>query len=248
MKYLLKLSYLGTDFSGFQVQSGSDAVTVQGELCRAARELFCTECAVSGCSRTDAGVHAIEYFATLEHHSGTTIPPERLPRAMGAFLPRTIVVNEATPVPDDYSVRAHVCEKEYMYVILNTRVPSPFYVGRAWHVPHPLDYKKMNEAAAHFVGRHDFRAFIASGSDVIDTTRSVSVCRVEKDGENIKIYIKADGFLYNMVRIIAGTLVDVGRGATDVSEIPKIISSLDRSRAGRTAPPDGLYLLRVILK
>ena len=247
MKYLIYLSYLGSGFVGFQVQKGSDARTVQGELCRAARELFGTECKVTGCSRTDSGVHALEYAATLEVVSDTVIPLERLPRAFGAKLDGDIVVHSAAVVPDGYSVRRHVAEKEYEYLILNSPTPSPFYAGRAWHIPLKLDEKKMNIAAENIVGRHDFSSFMASGSSVKDTVRTVSMCRVSRDGDLVKINIRADGFLYNMVRIIVGTLVDVGEEKTDAGNVARIIGACDRSLAGRTAPPDGLYLKKVIL-
>lgn len=247
MKYLLRLSYFGGAFAGFQVQNGGAENTVQGALCRAGRALFGVECAVSGCSRTDAGVHALDFAATLEVESKTAISPEKLPRALMAHLPPEISVSSAVEVLGEYSVRRHVLGKEYEYLILNSRTPSPFYVGRAWHVPHALDVEKMNAAAKYFVGEHDFSAFMASGSDVADTVRNVSFCTARSDGNLIKINIFADGFLYNMVRIIVGTLVYVGEGKISPDMISDIIKSGDRSRAGITAPPDGLYLKRVTL-
>lgn len=247
MKYLLRLSYLGCGFAGFQVQNKGAENTVQGALCRAARALFGTDCAVCGCSRTDSGVHALDYAATLQTDSETYISPEKLPRAMCAFLPPEIVVMSAEKVDDEYSVRRRVKEKEYEYVILNSPVPSPFYVGRAWHIPHRLDEAKMCAAAEKFIGTHDFCGFMASGSDVKNTVRTVTKCEVSRSGDIIKINISADGFLYNMVRIIVGTLVGVSEGKINGEEIGDIIASLDRSSAGRTAPPDGLYLKKVTL-
>ena len=247
MKYLLRLSYLGSAFSGFQVQRGGTENTVQGALCRAARSLFGVECKVSGCSRTDSGVHALEYFATLEETSETIISPDKLPRALGAFLPPEICVSHAEKVDDGYSVRRHVTCKEYEYVILNSPVPSPFYAGRAWHVPHALDEKKMDAAAKDFIGAHDFRAFMASGSDIVDTVRTVTKCKVTREGDTVKINVAADGFLYNMVRIIVGTLVEVSEGKIAAGDVAGIILSKSRKNAGRTAPPDGLYLKHVTL-
>lgn len=247
MKYLLRLSYLGSSFSGFQVQRGRTENTVQGALCRAGRELFGAECKVSGCSRTDSGVHALDYAATLEVTSETVISPEKLPRALGAFLPDAIVVSSAETVDENYSVRRHVLGKEYEYLILNAPSPSPFHAGRAWHVPHPLNDAKMNEAARYFVGAHDFRAFMASGSDVENTVRTVTKCEVTREGDFVKINVAADGFLYNMVRIIVGTLVAVSEGKIAAGDIPDVILSGERKRAGRTAPPDGLYLKTVTL-
>lgn len=247
MKYLLRLSYLGSAFSGFQVQRGGTENTVQGALCRAARSLFGVECKVSGCSRTDSGVHALEYYATLEADSETVISPEKLPRALGAFLPPEISVFSAEEVDGGYSVRRHVLGKEYEYLILNSPAPSPFFIGRAWHVPHPLDVEKMSAAAKNFVGSHDFRAFMASGSDIKDTVRTVTKCEVTRDGDFVKVNIMADGFLYNMVRIIVGTLAEVSEGKIAPTDIAGIILSKNRKNAGRTAPPDGLYLKSVAL-
>ena len=246
MKYLLKLSYLGTAYAGFQVQPNGD--TVQGRLCSAAKTLFGVDCAVTGCSRTDSGVHAKEYYATLEAVGGADIPSERLPRAINTYLPKDISVSCARIVPDDFSIRKNVSGKEYEYIILNTAVGDPFRTGRALHYPHHLDTDKMNEAAKHFVGKHDFAAFMASGSDIADTVRTVSECRVERDGNIVKIYMAADGFLYNMVRITVGTLIEVSEGKISPDGIDKIINSKDRTLAGRTAPPEGLYLGRVFLK
>ena len=246
MKYLLKLSYLGTAYAGFQVQPNGD--TVQGRLCSAAKTLFGVDGAVTGCSRTDSGVHAKEYYATLEAVGGADIPAKRLPRAINTYLPKDISVSCALIVPDDFSIRKNVVGKEYEYIILNTAVGDPFYTGRALHYSHHLDADKMNEAAKHFVGKHDFAAFMASGSDIADTVRTVSECRAERDGDIVKIYMAADGFLYNMVRITVGTLIEVSEGKISPDGIDKIINSKDRTLAGRTAPPEGLYLGKVFLK
>ena len=246
MKYLLKLSYLGTAYSGFQVQPNGD--TVQGRLCDAGKTLFGVDCAVTGCSRTDSGVHAKEYYATLEKHGGADIPAEKLPRAINTYLPKDISVMAAETVDDGYSVRRHVTGKEYEYLILNSPVGDPFLLGRAYHYPHPLDIFKMNEAAKHFVGRHDFAAFMASGSSIADTVRTVTDCHVERDGDRVKIYMSADGFLYNMVRITVGTLIEVSEGKIAPCDIEKIIKSKDRTLAGRTAPAEGLYLGKVFIK
>lgn len=246
MKYLLKLSYLGTAYAGFQVQPNGD--TVQGRLCFAAKKLFGVDCAVTGCSRTDSGVHAREYYATLEEIGGADIPPEKLPRAINTYLPKDISVSDARSVEDGFSIRKNVLGKEYEYVILNAAVGDPFYMGRALHYPHLLDVRKMNEAAKYFVGKHDFAAFMASGSDIADTVRTVSECRAERNENIVKIYMSADGFLYNMVRITVGTLIEVSEGKIDPNDIEKIIRSKDRTLAGRTAPPEGLYLGKVFLK
>ena len=163
-------------------------------------------------------------------------------------MPKDISVSCALIVPDDFSIRKNVVGKEYEYIILNTAVGGQFYTGRALHYSHHLDADKMNEAAKHFVGKHDFAAFMASGSDIADTVRTVSECRAERDGDIVKIYMAADGFLYNMVRITVGTLIEVSEGKISPDGIDKIINSKDRTLAGRTAPPEGLYLGKVFLK
>lgn len=243
MKYLICLSYCGRNFCGFQVQNKSNDPTIQGALCAAARSIFGVDCLVSGCSRTDSGVHANEYYATLEADAESSVTAEKLPRALNAFLPRDIVVRDARRVPDDFSVRRNVISKEYEYLILNSAYPSPFYVGTAWYYgARRLDEEKMARAAVHICGTHDFLAFASSNLSVSDTVRTVEYVNVIREGDFVKIRIRADGFLYNMVRIIVGTLVEVSEGKIREDEIGKIISSLDRKKAGRTAPPDGLYL------
>ena len=245
MKYLLELSYLGSHYSGFQVQENAE--TVQGTLCKAARALFGAECSVTGCSRTDGGVHALSYFATLSTDGGAEIPPEKLPRAINTFLPDDISVRNAEEVSDGFSVRRAVYGKEYMYLIHNSQTGDPFLTSRAWEYARKLDVEKMSEAAERIVGKHDFACFMAAGSDICDTVRTITGIRIEKDGENVKIYVSADGFLYNMVRIIVGTLVEVSEGKISPDDIPEMIESKDRSKAGRTAPACGLYLREVFI-
>ena len=245
MKYLLELSYLGTGYSGFQVQENAE--TVQGTLCKAGRALFGAECAVTGCSRTDSGVHAIQYFATLSVDGGAEIQPDKLPRAINTFLPDDISVRAAEAVSDGFSVRRAVYGKEYMYLIHNSQTGDPFLASRAWEYARRLDAEKMSLAAEKIVGRHDFACFMAAGSDICDTVRTISEIRIETEKENVKIFVSADGFLYNMVRIIVGTLVEVSEGKIAPDDIPAIIESKDRSLAGRTAPACGLYLNRVFI-
>lgn len=247
MKYLLKLTYCGTAYCGFQVQNNAN--TVQAELMRAAEKIFTVPCLITGCSRTDSGVHALEYLATLEPTAnGARIPAERLPKALAHALPSDISVMEAREVADDFSVRRAVKGKEYMYLIWTKDYMNPFLSERAWHYFRPLDVEKMNLAARAIVGRHDFASFMASGSDIIDTVRTVSRCEVEAcpDG-SVRIYVAADGFLYNMVRIIVGTLVYVSEGKIDPLKIKDIINAKDRTLAGKTAPADGLYLEKVFI-
>lgn len=245
MKYFAKIRYLGTKFHGFQVQPGLR--TVQGELNAALNSAFGIPCKVTGCSRTDAGVHANEFCLTVEC-DGATIPPEKLPVAVARFLPEDISLFYAKECDVDFHPRYDVKEKEYLYRILNTRVADPFEHGRSWFLPRTitdLGLSAMQSAAKNFVGKYDFKTFMAEGSDVEDTVRTVHSLSVERNGDFIEIRISADGFLYNMVRIIVGTLTEVAFGRISPEDIPEIIFSCDRSRAGMTAPADGLYLNRV---
>jgi len=245
MKYLAKIKYLGTDFHGFQVQP--EKRTVQGELSRALFEAFGGEWKVTGCSRTDAGVHANEFVLKLECNT-TSVPAEKLPVAIARFLPTDLSLYYATECCEDFHPRYDVKSKEYLYRIRNERVYDPFDFGRAWFLPRPIDesaLKKMRLAAERFLGRHDFSAFMSEGSDVEDTVREVFSLSVDKEGSLLSIKISADGFLYNMVRIIVGTLIEVAYGRISPEDIPEIISSKNRTKAGPTAPPFGLYLNKV---
>lgn len=246
MKYFAKIKYLGTAFHGFQVQPGLR--TVQGELNEALNQAFGLPCKVTGCSRTDAGVHANEFCLTVECDGGT-IPADKLPIAVSRFLPEDLSLFYAKECDDDFHPRYDVREKEYLYRIMNTRIYDPFYFGRVWFLPRYIDDKmlaKMNEAAGHFIGKMDFSTFMAEGSDVEDTVRNITSLTVERTGDMIDVKISADGFLYNMVRIIVGTLTEVAFGRIAPDKIPEIIASCDRSRAGMTAPAEGLYLNRVM--
>ena len=246
MKYFAKIKYLGTAFSGFQVQPNRR--TVQGTLCEALAEACGVPCKVTGCSRTDAGVHANEFCLTVDAE-GATVPPEKLPVAVSRFLPEDLCLYFAKECKSDFHPRYDVKEKEYLYRIINSRIYDPFEYGRAWFVPRYIgeaELSKMRDAAAHFIGKYDFSAFMSEGSDAFDTVREVTSLTVEMCGSLIEIKIRADGFLYNMVRIIVGTLVEVAHGRIMPDAIPTIIASSQRKNAGPTAPPEGLYLNRVI--
>lgn len=245
MKYFAKIKYLGTDFHGFQVQP--DKRTVQGELCEALALATGHPCKVTGCSRTDAGVHANEFCITVECDDAT-IPADKLPVAVARFMPVDLSLFYAEEADEKFHPRYDVVSKEYLYRIKNERVYDPFYFGRAWFLPKPIDddhIEKMQFAARLIVGRRDFSAFMSPGSDITDTVRNVFYVEVNKQGTDIDIKICADGFLYNMVRIIVGTLIEVAYDRMNPEDIIKIIESRDRRNAGMTAPPDGLYLNKV---
>lgn len=249
MKYFAKIKYLGSGFSGFQVQP--DKRTVQGELCRALENTFGIPCKVTGCSRTDSGVHANEFCITIENDGGT-IPPDKLPIAAVRFLPEDISLFYAKECNDDFHPRYDVESKEYLYRILNRKIPDPFETSRAWFLPRIISeggLDLMRAAAQKIVGTHDFTTFMAQGSDVTDTVRTVKYIEIDRSSDGIiSVRICADGFLYNMVRIIVGTLTEVAFGRFSPSDISDMILAKDRSRAGMTAPPDGLYLNRVDYK
>ncbi len=250
MKILIKVKYLGTAYSGYQVQK--NIPTVQGELCSAAEKLFGFKCDITGCSRTDSGVHANMFCATIAAQGKqgieTTIPMEKLPRAINAFLPRDIALYEAEWVDESFHARHDVKYKEYVYVIRCSHERDPFLWDRCWHYPNnlvPGAIEKMKKAAEYFVGKHDFSSYMAQGSPVESTVRTIFYTDVVKEGENIIFKIAGDGFLYNMVRIMTGTLVCVGSGKLLPEDIPLITEAKDRTKAGMTAPPEGLYLNKV---
>ena len=245
MKYFAKIKYLGTDFHGFQVQP--EKRTVQGELCIALQQATGYPCKVTGCSRTDAGVHANEFCITVECEEAT-IPAEKLPVAVARFMPNDLSLYYAEKATENFHPRYDVVSKEYLYKIKNERVYDPFFFGRAWFLPKPINdcgIENMQKAADLLVGKNDFSAFMSPGSDVTDTVRNVYYIKVDKSGYDIDIRICADGFLYNMVRIIVGTLIEVAYGRMSYEEITRVLKSCDRRNAGMTAPPEGLYLNKV---
>ena len=244
MKILMHLSFLGTNYCGYQIQP--NGITVQQRLNEATRALFGYDCESVGCSRTDSGVHALEYYCTLDvPENAPKIPVDRVPSALNVRLPESITVYEAKEVGSDFHARYSVKKKTYEYVIDNGYQRDPFLFGRAWHIKTPLDADKMNEAAKSFIGKHDFSAFMASGSEIEDATRTVFDAEVERVGERVLFRVTADGFLYNMVRIMMGTLADVSCGRIEAGEIGRIIELCERKNAGVTAPADGLYLKHV---
>lgn len=238
---LLRLAYLGTNYHGFQVQP--NAVTVQECLQNAIESVFGTRYNVKGCSRTDSGVHANEYFCTVE--TDPKIPIEKIPSALNSRLPRDISVYECFSVDENFHPRYNVKYKEYEYLIWNEKRRNPFMLDRAYHYPRELDINIMREAAGYFTGSHDFAGFMSSGSDVTDTVRDIKYLDISENNELISIKIAADGFLYNMVRIIVGTLIYVSEGKILPTDIEKLISGKDRAKLGKTVPPHGLYLNKV---
>lgn len=243
MKILLEISYLGTRYHGWQVQG--DKPTVQGIIQDAIKKRTDLPFTLTGCSRTDAGVHANSFFAVVQLDGEWRIPCASIPFALNCLLPDDIAVKNASVCSEDFHPRYSCLGKEYKYILYDTVHKDPLYFNRGWHVPHSIDCEKMQKGADLIVGTHDFSAFCASGSSVEDKTRTVYSCKVERVGGRITITVSGNGFLYNMVRIITGTLVYIGMGKLSPSDIPSIIEGMDRTKAGITAPPCGLYLNRV---
>lgn len=251
MKILLHLSFLGTRYCGYQIQP--NGITVQQKLNEATKALFGMDCDIVGCSRTDSGVHANHFCATVaekgKNHIETSIPIERIPVAIAQFLPDDISVFKAEKVNNDFHPRYGVKYKEYVYRIWNAPERNPFLVDRSWHYPKPISdatVQQMNEAARLFCGTHDFASYMAADSKIRDTVRTIYDARVEKNGSVIEFYVSADGFLYNMVRILTGTLIGVAEGKYAPSEITRITQSKNRREAGITVPAHGLFLNQVV--
>ena len=243
MKILLTISYVGSAYCGWQVQKNGRSVqeTVQD----AVEATFGKRYHVTGCSRTDSGVHARGFKCTVDiDEKAPRIPEDRIPIAMNTRLPDDVAVRDAAYVDDDFHARYSVKSKRYEYVIHNSSLRDPFLAGRAWTVPQHLDEAVMDRAAQEFIGTYDFTSFRAAGSDVPDSVRTVYGASVRREGNTVIFSVCADGFLYNMVRIMVGTLVDISRGSISES-ISEIINARDRKNAGQTAPPDGLTLAEV---
>lgn len=240
MRVRLTLSYDGSAFGGFQVQKNAESV--QGALCAALKTLCRTEVAVSGCSRTDAGVHARVFVCHADLPDRKT--DGAFLKSLNALLPDAVSVSELVKTDPDFHARYDAVEKTYRYYVHNAPFRAPLLSGRVLHEPRALDFEAMQKAACCFVGTHDFAAFQAAGSKVRSTVRTVTDCRLVKESDTLfYLEISADGFLYRMVRNVMGTLLDIGRGKD--FEIPALLEQKNRKLAGRCAPPEGLYLWRV---
>ena len=237
----LRLRYDGSRYHGWQVQK--NAITVAQTMEEALAKVCGERVKLTGCGRTDAGVHAPRYCANF--HSGCTVPVDRLPLAVNSRLPDDIAVVDAVEVPDDFNAIGSCVKKEYVYKILNSRIPDPFLADRVCFYPQRLDISLMQAAARAFEGTHDFKAVRSEGTQTKTTVRTVYWCRVEKDGDLITVSICANGFLYNMCRAMVGTMVYASYGKLIPEEIPALLEKRDRRLTGPTMPPQGLYLNRV---
>lgn len=244
MRILLTIAYDGTRYSGWQKQKSPAVLTVEGELEKALRMLFrMPDLTCIGASRTDRGVHALGQRAIIDVE--TSIPPEKIPLAIRPYLPEDIVVAEARQVPDTFHPRFDCVKKTYEYRIDQSPFKNPKERLYSTFVYHTLDVDKMNQGAKAFLGTHDFAAFCAAGSQVSSTVRTIFDCHVVCEGTQIRILVTGDGFLYHMVRILAGTLIAVGEGKIPPEQVSQIIDSRDRRQAGQTAEPQGLTLLQI---
>ena len=237
----LTVAYDGTDYCGWQIQP--NGITVEEVVNKALKKLTGEDIQVIGASRTDSGVHALGNVAVFDTH--TTIPPERISYALNQRLPEDIVIVKSEEVAEDFHPRYCDCSKTYEYHILNTRIPIPTKRLTNYFVSYDLDVEKMRKAAGYLIGEHDFVSFCNVRTDVEDTVRTVTELEILKDGEEITIRISGNGFLYNMVRIIVGTLIRVGRGFYEPEKVKEILEAKDRKAAGVTAPPHGLILAEI---
>jgi tRNA pseudouridine38-40 synthase len=241
VKYKITLQYLGTRYHGWQIQRGQ--VTVQGVIRKALSRLAGEPVKIAGASRTDSGVHAIGQVAHFYFPPKHTIPDLR--RALNATIPKDIRVvrlERASPV---FHAQKSALRKRYDYRIFNGPVLPPFLYRRVCHIVHPLDFERMQRGAELLLGTHDCSGFAASTTTTENRVRQITHSQMSKGGRNLRYRVEADGFLHHMVRNMAGTLIEIGLHKRPPSDVARIIQSADRTIAGVTAPPEGLYLVRI---
>lgn len=238
---LLTLRYDGSKYHGWQVQQ--NAITVQQTLQDCIEHVLQKRESIIGCSRTDSGVHANMYCCNVKTESA--IPCENLVYALNSTLPYDIAVTHCCEVPQEFHARYDCKSKQYIYKIYNAKIKDPFLHGYALHYKYPLDAEMLDKQAKDFIGTYDYSGFCSSNSSVKSTVRTVKNASVKRDGNIVTFTVEADGFLYNMVRIMVGTLLYISQGKIEQDTIKDIIESKNRTRAGITAPPCGLYLNKV---
>lgn len=237
----LTIEYDGRDFNGWQKQP--DKLNIQGTIENAIKAITGEEVELNASGRTDAGVHAYAQVANFKTNSN--LPIEKFPVAINSKLKKSIIIKSAEEVDERFHSRLTCKRKTYRYIINNSYTGTAIYRNLEYHVATKLDVEKMQEAAKYFEGEHDFKAFKASGTSSKSSVRTIYNAKVYQINEKIYIELTGSGFLYNMVRIIAGTLVDVGIGKIIPKRIPQIIKDGKREQAGKTLPAHGLYLLNV---
>lgn len=241
MNYLITLKYDGSGFHGWQRQE--NAVTVQERVEESVEKLFCEKISVTGCSRTDTGVHANSFKCNFRTEK--VLSPEKIITGMNFYLPDSVAVTDAVKVNEEFNARFDCKKKEYIYKIYNGKVRDPFCINKAYFHKYPLDAELMDREAKDFIGTFDFSSFCAAGATTKTNVRTVFDAGVERQGDFVIFRVEGDGFLYNMVRIMAGTLIYISEGKIEKGTIPQIIASKDRLKAGKTAAPEGLYLNKV---
>ena len=237
----LTIEYDGKDFNGWQKQPTK--LNIQGEIERAIETITGETVDLTASGRTDAGVHALAQVANFKTNSN--LPIEKFAVAINSKLKRTIRIQKAEEVDERFHSRYNCKQKTYRYIINNSKQGSAIYRNLEYFVPEKLNIEEMKKAVKFFEGEHDFKGFKASGTSSKSSVRTIYKTSIKEDGDRIIIELTGNGFLYNMVRIISGTLVDVGLGKIKAEEIPEIINSKDRTRAGKTLPPYALYLVKV---
>lgn len=237
----LTIAYDGTDYCGWQKQN--EQRTIEGELIKACENLIDGFFSIKGSSRTDAGVHALGQVASLETSSGIEL--RKISTGLNHYLPKDIVVQKAEEINPDFHPRFDAIDKTYVYQIYNARVPLPQYQRFSYYFYKPLDIEKMKEAAQFFLGEHDFFAFSSAGGSVKTSIRTITRCDIAQDGNLIKMTVTGKSFLYNMVRIMMGTLIQVGLGKMQPEAIKDILASKNRLKAGPNAPANGLTLIEI---
>lgn len=237
----LTLSYIGTDYCGWQSQKNGRSI--QNTVSEAIEHITGSYPKLFGCGRTDAGVHAKNYCCSFKTESKTET--DTFVKGLNAVLPKDISVKCAEEVSEDFNARFSVVGKKYEYYILNTKQRDPFWENRAYHYREKLDEQALDKAASCFLGEHDFVGFSSTGSSVKTTVRTITDASVRREGDMVIFSVSGNGFLYNMVRIMVGTLLAIAQGKINAEDLPEIINSRDRNRAGTTAKAQGLYLSEV---
>ncbi|WP_336866272.1 tRNA pseudouridine(38-40) synthase TruA [Peribacillus frigoritolerans] len=244
-KYKCVIAYDGTDFAGYQVQP--EKRTIQSEFEAVLAQMHKgTIIKVTASGRTDSGVHA--KGQVLHFESPLTFPTENWIKAFSALLPTDIIVLEVDIVPDDFHARFHTTGKEYRYIVARSKLRDPFKRNYAYHYPYPLNVEAMREAISYLIGTHDFTSFCSAKTEVVDKVRTIKEMDFEESDDFMVFRFVGEGFLYNMVRILVGTLLDVGSGKISPHDMSGILDKKDRSFAGKTAPAQGLYLWKVFYK
>lgn len=244
-KYKCVIAYDGTDFAGYQVQPAKRTIQSEFEAVLAQMHKG-TIIKVTASGRTDSGVHA--KGQVLHFESPLTFPTENWIKAFSALLPTDIIVLEVDIVPDDFHARFHTTGKEYRYIVARSKLRDPFKRNYAYHYPYPLNVEAMREAISYLIGTHDFTSFCSAKTEVVDKVRTIKEMDFEESDDFLVFRFVGEGFLYNMVRILVGTLLDVGSGKMSPHDMSGILDKKDRSFAGKTAPAQGLYLWKVFYK